>query len=258
MNVLCSESYFMNRLIPARVTGFSASILIAGLLSLLPVAYRPLSAQQLVKGETYDIRLPAGYDSTAAYPLLIVLHGAYGNKEELQPYFIPDLYANRYVCLFAQSSEKSRGGYNWWNRIPDGRKVIRRAFEEICTAYPIDTGRVIIAGFSAGGTMAIDIALQDVLPVLGFIALCPGMPREFDSLLVDRMARRGTKGVILAGRGDYFRPYQLDMVDAFKSVGFEHQFTVIPNLGHEIPANFSNVLDAALQHVDRYLKLTQE
>jgi hypothetical protein len=48
------------------------------------------------------------------------------------------------------------------------------------------------------------------------------------------------------------------MVDTFKSVGFEHQFTVIPNLGHEIPDNFSSVLDAALQFVDQRLKLTQE
>ncbi len=241
-----------------RVLPLSASILIASFLVALPNSNHSLIAQQLIQGETYDIRLPAGYDSTAVYPLLIVLHGAYGNKEELQPYFVPDLYSDRYICLFVQSNEKSRGGYNWWNRIPDGRKVIRRAFDEVRTKYAIDTGRVIIGGFSAGATMAIDVTLQGVLPVLGFVAHCPGMPREFDSLLVSQAAHKGLKGVILAGRGDYFRPYQLDMVDIFKSAGFKHQFTVIPSLGHEIPLNLSNVLDAALQFVDPRLKSAQE
>ncbi len=213
-----------------------------------------LFSQQLIPGDTYDVRLPAGYDSTRVYPLLIVLHGAYGNKESLQPYFVPDLYASRYICLFAQSTEKSRGGYNWWNRIKEGRKVIRRSFDEVVSRYSIDTGRVVIGGFSAGGTMAIDVAMQGVIPTLGFVAHCPGMPREFDRLLVASLTNRGLKGVILAGRNDYFRPYQLDMIDLFKSGGFDHQFVVIPSLGHDVPANLPNLLDAALQFVDPRLK----
>lgn len=102
--------------------------------------------------------------------------------------------------------------------------------------------------------MAIDVCEHAVVPVRGFIALCPGKPVEFDSNLVAGMTRRGLKGVILAGRGDYFHPYQIEMVDMFKSEGFEHLYFDLPNLGHGIPANLPKLLDAALHFVDPDVK----
>lgn len=209
-----------------------------------------VSAQRTVVGENYDVVLPASYDSTRSYPLLIILHGAFSGKESLQPYFVPDLFVDHYIRLFPQSSERTRDRYTWHRKLKEGRNLIRSAYEEVIKAYPVDTSRVVVCGFSMGGMMAIDVTLQQVVPLLGFIAVCPGMPSQFDSALVAGMVTRGQRGVIIGGHFDYFRPYQLDMLTAFKVVGFEHRFLEFPNLGHELPPKLPQSLDAALSFVD--------
>jgi len=223
-------------------------LLVTSTLVLLTVA--SVSAQQTVVGDNFDVLLPANFDSTRAYPLLIILHGAFSGKESLQPYFVPDLFADHYISLFPQSSERSRDRYTWHRKLKDGRERIRTAYEDVIKAYPIDTSRVIMCGFSMGGMMAIDVTLQQVVPLLGFIVVCPGMPSQFDTALVAGMVARGQRGVIIGGRVDYFRPYQLDMISVFKATGLEYRFLEFPNLGHELPPKLPQSLDAALSFVD--------
>lgn len=216
------------------------------------------TAQRTVVGENYDVVLPADYDSTRSYPLLIILHGAFSDKESLQPYFVPDLFADHYVRIFPQSSERSRDGYTWHRKLKEGRKIITSAYEQVIRAYPIDTSRVIVCGFSMGGMMAIDVTLQQVVPLLGFIAVCPGMPTQFDSSLVAGMVARGQRGVIIGGHTDYFRPYQLDMISVFKATGFDHRFLEFPNLGHVLPPRLPQSLDAAVSFVDPGVRKSSE
>jgi hypothetical protein len=101
--------------------------------------------------------------------------------------------------------------------------------------------------------MAIETAIDDVLPIAGFVGVCPVMPGEeaFNAAKVLRARERGQRGVLIAGENDTaLLPQAKNMVEIFEQAGFSHQFVVVPGLGHEYPDDFSERLDTALAYID--------
>ena len=54
---------------------------------------------------------------------------------------------------------------------------------------------------------------------------------------------------MIAGENDYYRHYQIEMAEIFEETGFNCQVVVIPRLGHEVPENFSELIDEAIMYV---------
>ncbi len=92
-------------------------------------------------------------------PLLIALHGRNGNKESNLEY-LQALSQKGWIVLAAQSTQPLFPGAYCWDDAAQGLADVLYYHKQALQRYPIDPQRVVIAGFSQGGGMAIRTAAQ--------------------------------------------------------------------------------------------------
>jgi predicted esterase len=215
---------------------------------------RRLRQEALDKSEmTYQVIAPAGYTGQEPFPLFIALHGGNRTMEQARPHWNSPRLGAGYLVAFVQSYlYYGMESFGWSRNDERARQGLRECFEEIVERYRVDVSRVLIGGISAGAMMAIEVAIDAVLPIAGFVGVCPVRPGEeaFNAARVQRARERGQRGVLIAGENDAaMLPQARGMVEVFEQAGFPHQFVVVPGLGHEYPDDFAERLDAALVYL---------
>ena len=162
----------------------------------------------------YHLVRPAAGDDPNP-PLLVLFHG-YGSNEEdlfgLTPYIDP-----QFLVLSTRAPLVLMPGMYAWFEIgftPDGRIAVddvqaRRAaqitaqfVEQATRAYGADPSRVIVAGFSQGGTMAALTALTRPDLVAGAAVLSGIVPSSIIDELPDREALVGKPFLVVHGTHD--------------------------------------------------------
>jgi predicted esterase len=118
--------------------------------------------------------------------------------------------------------------------------------------YPVDTKQVIIGGFSQGGQMALDIAINNIIPTIGFVALKPGgdIPDDFNLEAVKRAVKQGLRGSIITGEKDHSLADQEKMVKIFEQAKLPHRFIINKDQGHWFTKDFPQQLEDAINHID--------
>jgi predicted esterase len=140
-------------------------------------------------------------------------------------------------------------GFSWTEDYEVSRTEIRDAFLEVSEEYPVDPERVIVGGFSAGAMAALDLVLEDIVPVRGFVALCPGKPENFSVEAIGAAGDRGLRGTILTTEMDPRVGEQREMVAVMEREGFPHEFHVTPDTGHWYPEDLAERIDEAIRHI---------
>jgi predicted esterase len=167
---------------------------------------------------------------TPVAPLLLILHGATGNAlvelERWRP--ATDL---GWIVVAAQSSQPAtQDGFCW----DPPRERVAQDLRVIAAQLPRH-GRVVVAGFSQGAWVALNIGLKADIVVAGSVVMIapfagpdPNLPAPWRRLNVS----------ILVGENDTYRtPVELlgqQLTQSDHHVSLE----VIPNLGHEYPVDF--------------------
>lgn len=201
----------------------------------------------------YEIMTPREYSPDKKYPLVLMLHGGGGSISQDKIFWkadqLKELKAN-YIFAFLQSSQVFEVNCYNWDNMETARKDIKQLYDEIIKKYPIDTDQVIIVGMSQGGQMAIDAAINNVIPVRGFLACCPSKAESLDKEAVKQAALRGTLGTILAGERDITHlPGAKEINALFKEMNLEHRFIVIPGMGHRIPPDSTEQFQTAAAYI---------
>jgi predicted esterase len=196
------------------------------------------------------VKTPVGYDTAKKYPLFIALHGGGENLEQFMPRWKSELLAKEFIVLYLQSSQMiSMTGFNWTEDIEISKREIADAYEKTKTEYAIDGGDVLVGGFSSGGVAALETVLSGVVPVRGFVVLCPARPDAFDEKRVVAARDRGVSGTLLTTEMDGRIKQQREMAEVFKKTGLQYQFVVTPDIGHWYPDNLSGLIDRAIEHI---------
>jgi phospholipase/carboxylesterase len=107
--------------------------------------------------------VPMHYEPNYAYPLIVWLHGA-GDDERQLMRVMPLVSMRNYVAVAPRGTTKSAVGYDWEQSEPDIETAQQRVFAAIDDArqrFHIERRRIFIAGYAAGGTMALRIALRN-------------------------------------------------------------------------------------------------
>ncbi|MGZ3422781.1 MAG: alpha/beta hydrolase family esterase [Polyangiales bacterium] len=111
-----------------------------------------------ITGMSYVSYVPASYDKTKASPLLLALHGAGDTAANyLAAIWKSNADARNFIVL-APDGSSALGSGNTWNT-SDGDNILA-TLDDLEACYSIDTKRVVIDGFSAGGIFAYAIGLQ--------------------------------------------------------------------------------------------------
>lgn len=206
----------------------------------------------------YHVHLPEGYSEEKKYPLFFALHGDAGNIKEMSEYWKPEPFLkNDFIFVYLQSSQVFFHDYfGWLKDIHISRTDIRACYDKIVDQYSIDQYQVLIGGYSGGAIASIDITIANILPVKGFIALCPSIkPEPFTRENVAAAVERGVRGVFLEGEKEIPMPDEEEMIQIFKEVGLPYQYYINQGIGHDVPADLSEKLEQAIEFIFRLDKI---
>ncbi|MBD3217576.1 MAG: hypothetical protein GF310_04815 [candidate division Zixibacteria bacterium] len=208
-----------------------------------------LRKKALEKSKTImEIQIPVDYSSKKKYPLLIVLHGGGSSIERAKSNWKSEKLDNEFIVAFFQSyMHQDLITFGWRTSDPRAREDIKKLSAQIVKDYSIDTEKIVIGGISAGGSMAFDLAINDIIPVNGVFGVCPGKPQEFAEENIEAAKSRDVKAYILGGERDYYLIKQKEMADAFDWSGLDYKQVVLDEHGHDYPEDFSKWIDIALE-----------
>ncbi|MEV5110654.1 alpha/beta hydrolase [Bacillus sp. LBA3-1-1.1] len=180
--------------------------------------------------------------------LLITLHGNQENIQIIEPYWNSVMEQGFMLALPQSSQIQFSDGYVWEN-IERGREELKGHYNKIKVNKTF--GNIIIGGFSAGARVALHSMLQGEIEVNGFIFVAPWLPEmeEWEEM-IGILHDKSIKGYIICGDQDEdcFECTQ-QFVKLLKDKNIEYKYKVVPNLNHDYPHNFDELLKEAIEYI---------
>ena len=139
----------------------------------------------------YVLNVPSGKPDGASMPLIVVLHGRGADANDLAD-LAPMMDAPAgYRFVFPNAPKRFEPypgmtfGFTWFDGWPptresiaESRALLLRFFDEIAERYPPADGKLILAGFSQGGLMALDVGFRTARPLKGIVCMSGGLYEE--------------------------------------------------------------------------------
>lgn len=196
---------------------------------------------------TYTAHVPEG---DGPFPTVLLLHGWGANAHDLLG-LAPYLHGGNALVLCPQGQVEipigpGMRGYGWFPLIP-GQAPDREAFQKGADAlraflglarerYPIDPDRLVIMGFSQGGTMAYDLALRDPAHFAGLVALASWFPEPLAETLPKVPEHEELPVLVIHGTRDDRLPVERarESRETLRPYGVGMTYREMEGMGHEI------------------------
>lgn len=201
---------------------------------------------------SYCLKLPAHYDSTEAYPVVFIFHGGNSNLDRALQHWRHPVIEKEYIRVYLQSYRHTDyTSFTWRSGDERSDRDLRQLFENLSNQYSIDSGRILVAGISAGANYALAMSLRGIIPVRGLIAFCPGFPdclrgkQDFSGLHTD------LRVYYVGGELDFYREQQEDLARAFNRSAISYRYIVVDGMKHQYPEQESEYLEKALKFLNQ-------
>ena len=162
-----------------------------------------LNVQRFAEAETQTrpelLVIPPTEKRAARVPLLLGLHGNSQNARLAAIDWQP-IAAKGWLLACAQSSQLMTSDAYVWNDLERGTADVQGLYQTLDTRDAIDPEQVVLGGFSAGGGLAIHLAVTGAIKARGFIVVGPYL-RDLEPLkpYMDTAAAQGMRGYIVMG-----------------------------------------------------------
>ncbi|MGG0302556.1 alpha/beta hydrolase [Bacillus albus] len=181
--------------------------------------------------------------------LLIAMHGDQENIGIAEPYW-KSVLDQDYTLAIPQSSQIQFSDGFVWDDIHRGKEELKEHYVNFKENHTVES--VIVGGFSAGARVALYTILQKDIDVDGFIFIAPWLPEieEWNELL-EVLQDKHIKGYIVCGDQDEdcFECTQ-QFVQLLRDKNIEHEYKVVPNLNHDYPKGFEELLKEAIDYLE--------
>ena len=129
---------------------------------------------------THTLLAPLHYEPNYAYPLIVWLHGDGGDECELLQ-VMPHISMRNYAAVGVRGTcgGTSRRGFGWAQSEEAILAAEQRVLDAVAAAeskFHIHPGRVFLAGYQDGGTMAYRLALRQPQRFSGALSVGGGFP----------------------------------------------------------------------------------
>jgi phospholipase/carboxylesterase len=187
----------------------------------------------------YTLYIPEDYSPDRALPLIVALHGGYGQGSEYVWTWLRPARSRGYAILAPKSS-----GNTWDMTVPsiDTRSVLRM-FGEVTREYSIDRDRVYLSGLSDGGIFTYILGLEQSQLFRGLAPVAGALHHA-----VDRMLREGrgkdTPIFVVHGVHDFIFPvtFTRQTCNLLKEIGYDLTYEELPEWGHAFPYSINERL----------------
>jgi len=189
-------------------------------------------------------KLPSNHSVES--PLLIALHGNQSTAERTLPFWEPAVL-DGWVTVIPQSDQVMFKNAFAWDDMEKSIAYVKGQYEAL--DIPFDSKRVVIAGHSMGGLIAIRMALQGLLPMRGFVVNGPAVPYvdqpgELDPLLAPARDRELRAYFILGEDDDAINTPEVEnLAEKLKAAGISCEVEMVANSTHD----YNPAYDPALQ-----------
>lgn len=196
-----------------------------------PSAAGPLGRRRIGLGRRRDglVYVPTSYHPSRAAPLVVLLHGAGADAEDVLPVLEDHADAAGLLLLAPESRvvtwDAVGGSYG-----PDV-SFIDRALADTFARYAVDPARVAVSGFSDGASYALSLGITNGDLLAHVIAFSPGFMAP--------AAQRGTPRIFIShGTRDRVLPVDVcsrRIVPPLERAGYEVRYHEFDG-GHAVPA----------------------
>ncbi|MBE0675225.1 MAG: alpha/beta hydrolase fold domain-containing protein [Bacteroidales bacterium] len=195
----------------------------------------------------HEVNLPSNYISNKPYPVLFIFHGNNRNLEKSKASWSAQTMKDEYITVFLQSYIRSNDiNYVWKTSDVKTEEEIKLIYDKILADYSVDTSRIIIAGMSAGGMLALELAFKEFIPVSGSVLNCPVIPENINDEQIRQFVAKNRRIGIITGEQDFALASQESLIESIKEQGGEGKITINKDAGHEFVKDFSALLDEYL------------
>lgn len=198
--------------------------------------------------EVYDITaIPDNVNPP--YPLMLALHAGSGFvEEEFESW--KNIVKQGYILGMPRSTNVFWSGKDsaYWPDHESAAIQIKEYLNKLDQENSLNLERTIVGGLSAGGELAIWLALTSTIRVHKFIVIAPGgqwmnEPERWKPLIEDTK-NEDLRGMIILGDKDEAVPHKSiqQLVNMLNKGGISCQFLKYPDLGHWYPPDFGDLL----------------
>jgi predicted esterase len=188
-------------------------------------------------------------------PLLICLHAESSNAQALVDFWRAAAAAGWLVAMPQSTQAMWKGAYRWDDRETSEREVSKR-YLAIVEKYAVDTQRVILAGHSMGGELAIWLAIKGIIPVEGFIAIVPRGLLMDDienwTAVLRKNLNRKLRGYLISGLEDqtaHLNNIRI-LADILNKAGIPTYLEEIAKAGHDFSFEYEESLLRGLTFIE--------
>jgi tetratricopeptide (TPR) repeat protein len=195
----------------------------------------------------YFIQKPINYNGNIAYPLMMIFHGGIGIIQAQQHYWKAEKLNEDYIVVFVQGRHFLCTGKRRFGN--EGIADVKNIYQKIQNDYLIDTTKVLLGGPSAGGMLAIDLAINNHIPAQGLVLAFPVKPREFGADDIYNAGINGLKVSMICGENDWALERQKEMSVIFDKLSVANRIVIYPENGHEYPDDFSDQILKSIEFI---------
>ena len=187
----------------------------------------------------YTLYIPEDYSPDRPLPLIVALHGGYGQGSEYVWTWLRPARSGGYAILAPKS-----WGNTWDMTVPSrDTRSVTRMFEEVTREYSIDPARVYLSGLSDGGIFTYILGLEQSQLFRGLAPVAGAL-----HLVVDQMLREGrgkdTPIFVVHGVHDFIFPvaFTRQTCNLLTQIGYNVTYEELPEWGHAFPYSINERL----------------
>jgi len=193
-------------------------------------------------------------DGNGPFPLLIAL-GPRGSVPEFDLRDWLPAFNLGWMLALPQSSQLGSPQSFVWDDREKTFDEIEVHYKTLLKDYPVDPSRIVIAGFSQGAARAIELVMSQRLNAMGFVAIVPG---RLDFPELEGWAGSGLgRGVLISGGKDPNYEKFIQIKAMFERHNIPLMFENFPEMAHQIPVEFEQVLKRSLNFLCNKEKETE-
>jgi acetyl esterase/lipase len=173
------------------------------------------------------------------YPLLLALHGSNANVEIQVKHWASAVQHGWFVAL-PQSSQLFAPGTYTWNDWEWAQQEVCERYTSLYQEYPIDAERVVLAGFSQGGGLALWLVLSGAIKAQGLVLVGPFLD-EITQIIpfLEKHVPYGLRVYLVAGQRDrYCYGIAQQLAILLPKYGIVCKLDDYPDLEHSFPIDF--------------------